>query len=134
MSDLTTMPNKPKILLVDDDSELRTLYEELLSEAGYSVDIVADGDQALKKIVVGGYNLIILDIMMPKIDGLDVLRSLKAMPSPPKNGPIIMLSALDQAQVINEAISLGASGFLHKPELTPDQFVSEIKNYIVENI
>ncbi|MFA5933378.1 MAG: response regulator [Microgenomates group bacterium] len=123
-----------RILLVDDDTELRNLYEELLITAGYIVETAVDGQTALAKITAGGYDLIILDIMMPKIDGLEVLRRLKAINPPPKNGPIVMLSALDQNTVINEAISLGASGFLHKPELTPDQFVAEVKNYIVEHV
>lgn len=120
-----------RILLVDDDEELRNLYEELLIGAGYQVEKAVDGETALAKISQGGYNLIVLDIMMPKMDGLEVLRRLKTVNPPPKNGPIVMLSALDQMNVINEAIGLGASGFLHKPELTPDQFLSEIKNYIV---
>ncbi|MDD2823356.1 MAG: response regulator [Candidatus Daviesbacteria bacterium] len=122
-----------RVLLVDDDAELRNLYEELLIGAGYQVETAVDGESALAKITAGGYDLVVLDIMMPKIDGLEVLRRLKALNPPPKNGPIVMLSALDQMQVINEAISLGAAGFLHKPELTPDQFLMEIKNYIVEH-
>jgi len=122
-----------RILLVDDDQELRNLYEELLIGAGYQVETSVDGESALAKMTTGGYDLVILDIMMPKIDGLEILRRLKAMNPMPKNGPIVMLSALDQAGVINEAISLGASGFLHKPELTPDQFLMEVKNYIVEH-
>lgn len=123
-----------RILLVDDDQELRNLYEELLIGAGYQVETAIDGESALAKMTAGGYDLIVLDIMMPKVDGLEVLRRLKTVNPPPKNGPIVMLSALDQIQVINEAIALGASGFLHKPELTPDQFLAEIKNYIVTNV
>lgn len=122
-----------RILLIDDDSELLSLYEELLIGAGYNVETAIDGESALAKISAGGYDLIVLDIMMPKIDGLEVLRRLKTINPPPKNGPIVMLSALDQIQVVNEAISLGAAGFLHKPELTPEQFLLEIKNYIVEH-
>lgn len=122
-----------RILLVDDDPELRNLYEELLLNAGYNVETAVDGETALAKMSAGGYDLVVLDIMMPKIDGLEVLRRLKTVNPPPKNGPVVMLSALDQMTVVNEAISLGAAGFLHKPELTPDQFLLEIKNYIVEH-
>lgn len=119
-----------KILLVDDDPELSSLYQELLVGEGYQVETALNGETALEKISAGGYDLILLDIMMPKIDGLEILRKLKSMEPSPKNGKIVMLSALDQVQIINEARRLGADGFLHKPDLTPEQFLDEIQNYL----
>lgn len=120
-----------KVLLVDDDRELSCLYEELLTDAGYQVEIALDGQSALTKIAAGGYDLVLLDIMMPKIDGLEVLRRIKALNLAPNNGPVVILSALDQNKITNEAKSLGAAGFMHKPELTPDQFLEEVKKYII---
>ncbi|MCH7541221.1 response regulator, partial [Patescibacteria group bacterium] len=66
-----------RILVVEDDQFLRELYDELLREEGYEVDLAPDGEIGLAKIIKGGYELILLDIMLPKIDGLEILRRVK---------------------------------------------------------
>ncbi|TSC63593.1 MAG: Fis family two component sigma-54 specific transcriptional regulator, partial [Microgenomates group bacterium Gr01-1014_93] len=80
------MDNKKKILIVEDDQFLREFYEELLQGEGYSVDAAADGDQGLTKISQGGYDLILLDIMLPKKDGMQILRELRVKPPAEFNG------------------------------------------------
>lgn len=120
-----------KILLIDDDKDIQDIYSEFLTQAGYKVDSAHDGQEGLSKILQGGYDLIILDIMMPKIDGLGILRKLKE--DPPQNiynGPIIVLSALDQEYVVNQAMELGAKGFLSKSGLTPDQALTKISEFL----
>ena len=65
-----------KLLVVDDDEYIRDLYEEILKDSGFHVDTAVDGKDGYDKIVAGSYDLILLDIMMPKMDGVEVLREL----------------------------------------------------------
>jgi DNA-binding response OmpR family regulator len=119
-----------KILIVEDDQFLREFYQELLTEEGYLADIAADGETALQKIQNNEYNLILLDIMLPKKDGLQILRELHAIPPKSTNVPIVVLTNLGQDAVIKEAFDLGAAGYLIKSALNPDQVLLEIKSYL----
>lgn len=119
-----------KILIVEDDQFLREFYQELLMGEGYNIDVSGDGQEALGKIQSGGYNLILLDIMLPKIDGLEILRRIKLAPAKQANGPIVILSNLGQDSVIKQAFDSGAGGYLIKSSLNPDQVLEEIKSYL----
>ena len=68
-----------KILLVDDDQFIREIYEELLKKAGYEVDTAVDGKEGYEKILNGGYNLILLDVMLPFLDGIGILDELTTL-------------------------------------------------------
>ena len=83
------------ILLVDDDLTLREMYEERLKQEGYLVIGAANGEEALKKAEKNGPNLIILDIMMPKLNGIDVMDKLRS-DEKTKDIPVIILTALVQ--------------------------------------
>ena len=107
------MENK-KILLIEDDQFARELYEEVLKDAGFEVDTAVDGVDGLSKMTLGGYNLILLDVMMPKMDGLDVLRELMNNPPKVKNGPIVLLTNLTNDPVIDTAYGLNAKWHLVK--------------------
>lgn len=119
-----------KILIVEDDQFLRDFYQELLASEGYSVDVAAEGETALEKIRQGGWNLVLLDIMLPKKDGLHILRELKTQPPALSNGPIVVLTNLGQDSIINQAFALGAGGYLIKSALNPDQVLAEIHNHL----
>lgn len=119
-----------RILIVEDDQFLREFYQELLTGEGYLADIAADGETALQKIQNNEYNLVLLDIMLPKKDGLQILRELKAIPPKSANVSIVVLTNLGQDAVIKEAFDLGAAGYLIKSALNPDQVLSEIKSYL----
>lgn len=121
-----------RILMVDDDNDTRDIYGEFLTGAGYQVDFAKDGEEGLAKILQGGYDLILLDIMMPKIDGLGILKKLQEIPPDPSvyNGPIVVLSALDQDYIVEEAKKLGAKGFLAKSGMTPDQALNKINEFL----
>ena len=125
------MENK-KILLVEDDQFTRELYEEVLKDAGFSVDTAVDGADGLSQMTLGGYNLILLDVMMPKMDGLDVLRSLMNNPPKVKNGPIVLLTNLTNDPVIDTAYGLNAKGHLVKSDITPGELVEHVKKYTQE--
>ncbi len=126
----TTAVNSKRILIVEDDQFLREFYDELLSGEGYITDTAADGEIGLNKIVAGGYNLILLDIMLPKKDGTQILRDLKVTPAKTPNGPIVILTNLGQDTVIETCFNLGASGYIIKSAMNPDQILKEIKNYL----
>lgn len=119
-----------RILIVEDDQFLREFYVELLQSEGFIVDVAADGDVALSKAYVGGYALILLDIMLPKKDGLQVLRDLKVSPPREANGPIVVLTNLGQDVIIKQSFALGAAGYLIKSAMNPDQVLNEIKSYL----
>ena len=126
------MENK-KILLVEDDQFTRELYEEVLKDAGFAVDTAVDGVDGLSKMTVGGYNLILLDVMMPKMDGLDVLRELMNNPPKVKNGPIVLLTNLTNDPVIDTAYGLNAKGHLVKSDITPGELVEHVKKYTADS-
>jgi len=96
--------NGKKILIADDEQYIRELYEEVLSSEGYSVEGVADGKTALEKISEGGWDLITLDVIMPKLDGLGILTKLEETPPKKKNGPIILLTSLANDPAVLEAM------------------------------
>ena len=119
-----------RILVVEDDQFLRDLYDDLLREEGYDVELAPDGQEGLDKILKGGYNLILLDIMLPKMDGLEILRQVRDKTLQKPNGPTVLLTNLGQDSIIKEGFNLGASGYLIKSAMNPDQVLSEVKVFL----
>ena len=119
-----------RILVVEDDQFLRELYDELLREEGYEVNLAVDGEEGLSKVLAGGYDLILLDIMLPKMDGLEILRQLREKHPQKPNGPVVLLTNLGQDSIIKEGFELGASGYLIKSAMNPDQVLSEVKVFL----
>ncbi len=117
-----------KILIVEDDQFLREFYQELLQAEGYNIDAAADGEVGLQKILEGGFNLILLDIMLPKKDGIQILQDIKNRSA--KKGLIVVLTNLGQDSVIKQCFDLGADGYLIKSALNPDQVLTEIKSFL----
>jgi len=125
------MDNKNiKILIIEDDQFLRDFYQELLASEGYTVDVAGDGETGLTKAQQGGLTLILLDIMLPKKDGLQILRDLKTAPPALANGPIVMLTNLGNDTIINQAFTLGASGYLIKSAMNPDEVLAEVHGFL----
>ena len=118
-----------KILIVEDDTFLRELYQELLTEEGYSVETAADGEDGEKKIKAGGLDLVLLDIMLPKKDGLGILKALSD-DEKKKIGQIVMLTNLGQDAVIKQCFEAGAAGYLIKSAFTPDQILHEVRVFL----
>lgn len=119
-----------KVLLVDDDTYIRDLYEEVLKNAGYEVDTATDGEEGLKKITEGGNDLILLDVMMPKIDGYGVLVKLADNPAKKTNGPIIILTNLANDPVIEDCLKKGAKASFIKSDHTPEEFLAAVRKYL----
>lgn len=119
-----------KILLIDDDLYIRELYQEILKDAGYEVITATDGEEGFRKINSEKYHLILLDIMMPKLDGLGLLVKLGQEQKMPKNTPVVILTNLAHESVIKKTLENGAVGFLIKSDLTPDLLVQKINSFI----
>lgn len=113
------------ILLVDDDLTLREMYEERLKAEGFTVETAKDGEEALEKATETRPNLILLDVMMPKLNGLDVLRRLKEQEET-KQIPVIVLTALIQDRERLEGITRGADDYVVKSETMPGEVIDKI--------
>ncbi len=105
---------KGRILIVDDVEENRTVLGRRLAREGYSVDSVASGEEALERIAEGGFDLVLLDVLMPGLDGFAVLERIKADPAT-RAIPVIMISALDDMASVVRCIEHGAEDYLAKP-------------------
>ena len=101
-------------LVVDDDPALQGLFSRLLSRKGFSVDAAADGRLAYDQLNRHAYSVILLDLMMPDMDGFQVVRELRANPVTAEI-PVIMITARDDLDARAEGMRLGVSDFLAKP-------------------
>ncbi len=109
----------PRILIVDDFEDARDLYAEFLRLRGFEVSSAADGESALHLALPGSYDLIILDLALPRMDGIAVLRELRRQPKTAAT-PIIILSASVGDEARDQTLLAGADLFLEKPCL-PDE-------------
>lgn len=124
---MTSPPLGVRILLVDDDEALRQMYSLILGKEGFEVHTANDGVQGLARIREGGFDLVLLDLMMPNMDGIGVLKGLQEEGPKKPIGPIVVLSNAGYDAIAKEAESLGAKGFLMKAELLPKDLVAEVK-------
>jgi len=120
---------KKKILIIEDDFFVRDLYDRELTREGFAVETAVDGPEGLLKAVETKPDLVLLDIMLPKMSGLDVLKTLKEKEET-KNIPVVLLTNLGQDSVIREGFSLGAAGYLIKAAYTPSQIIEEVKKFL----
>lgn len=125
------MEEGKNVLLVDDDLTLREMYEERLKTEGFNIIQATNGEEALQKAHETKPNVILLDIMMPKVNGFDVLKVLKADPEL-KDIPVIVLTALIQDVDRVQGKKLGAADYIVKSETMPGEVIAKIKNAIGE--
>lgn len=119
------------VLVVEDEQSLQDLYVQILKGAGYSVTAAGDGKTALETLKAHKFNLVLLDIMLPEMDGLQVLeKAVKEAGLDTSSTVVIMLTNLPQDNLVAKAITLGARGYLIKSDYTPDQLLNEIQGYL----
>ena len=123
------MDVKKKILLVEDDETLATVYQQRLELEGFTVEHVSNGEDALDAAVKFAPDLILLDVMMPKLNGFDVLDILRNTPAT-RNIHIIMLTALSQPKDEQRARELGADDFLIKSQVVIGDVVARVKHQL----
>jgi CheY-like chemotaxis protein len=122
------------ILVVDDDITLLEMYVERIKTEGAVVLEAKDGEEALQVARQNKPSIILLDLMMPKINGFDVLKALKSDPET-TNIPVVVLTALSDDQKKQQARALGATDFIVKSESLPIDVIEKIKNILAsENI
>ena len=120
---------KRKILLVEDDEVLATVYKQRLELEGFKVERVDNGEDALQAALEFEPELILLDVMMPKLNGFDVLDILRTTPAT-HNIHIIMLTALSQSKDAERAKELGADDFLVKSQVVISDVIDRIKHQL----
>ena len=118
-----------KILLIEDEIAIRDVYKELLVFEGYTVDEAGDGDQGLNKALAGDWDILLLDIMLPRRDGLEILTHLKTVPELSKK-PVVLLTNLDKESILKACMDLGANGYLVKSNINPQDVVLEVQKYL----
>lgn len=106
--------SKPRILVIEDEELVRNVLDFRLKKDGYEVVLAKDGEEALNYINNEAFNLILVDIMLPFVGGLELTTHIKSSPKT-KDTPVIVLSANGLEQVILDAFALGATDFMVKP-------------------
>lgn len=117
-----------KIFVVEDDKFLRDLITEELKREGFSVFSAVDGEEAVKRIPQEMPELVLLDLILPGIDGYEVLRQVKENPTSMKI-PIVILSNLGQKDNFEKGMNLGAADYLIKANFTPREIIAKVKKY-----
>ena len=118
-----------QILLIEDDPFLIDIYSTKLKDSGFLVEVASDGEQALEKVKAKKPDLVLLDIVLPKVSGWEILRKIKSEANL-KGLKIIILSNLGQKEEVEKGVDLGVSKYLIKAHYTPSQVVEEIKEII----
>lgn len=118
-----------KLLIVEDDPLMSRMYEKIFKFEGYEVELSVNGEEGLEKAKTAKPTLILLDIMMPKMNGLEVLEKLKADPAI-KTIPVVMLTNLAGQQDAEKALSMGAVKYIIKSEYEPKQVANMIKEIL----
>jgi CheY-like chemotaxis protein len=118
----------PKILIVEDDESLRDVYREEFESEGFIVETANDGHEGVERMAFFLPEVVLLDLMMPKMSGFDVLKSVKNNPEL-KNIPVIVLTNINP-DVTDLMKNWGAAGFLLKADNTPEQVVGKVREVL----
>ncbi len=120
---------KPLILIIEDDPLIVKMYKTKFASEGFEVVSAGDGLMGLKLATEKRPDVILLDIMMPKLSGIDTLKKLRADPTLAST-PVVVLSNLSQEEEMRAAKQLGAKEYLVKANFTPQEVVQKVKVYI----
>ena len=112
-----------RVLLVEDDFYIRGLYKMAFEKAGYDVVEVTEGNEAFSKISSDNFDFIVLDLMLPGMPGMDVLKKIKAT----SKTPVYILTNVGDEQALQEAMKLGADAYFVKVDYTPKKLVAAIE-------
>jgi DNA-binding response OmpR family regulator len=121
--------SKTKIVLVEDDNFLAGMYVTKLKLEGYDVSLASDGEKGLKLVKEELPQVVLLDVILPKMSGFDVLKDLKSDVKT-KNIPVILLTNLGQRDDVKKGLDLGAVDYLIKAHFMPSEVVEKIKRLV----
>jgi CheY-like chemotaxis protein len=119
-----------RIMVIEDYESLRLIYRKALVEAGYTVDIMADGMEALDAAALHEPDLILLDLLLPHMGGLEFLKAFNLSKHP--HVQVIVFSNLFSPNLLDEAKGLGVTHYLTKSDFTPDEMVAFVAKVLAE--
>jgi len=125
------LKENPKILMIEEDRFLRKIYKNKFSKAGFEFREAISGDEGLNKVYSEKPDLVLLDLMLPKRSGFDVLMELKRDKGTRKI-PVIILSNLAQEEDIRRVMSLGANDYLIKTEVSLSDVIDRVKECLTK--
>jgi len=125
------MPKKVKILLIEDDMALSKMYQQKFETDGYTIATANDGWDGLKKTVSEKPDLVLLDILLPGLDGIAIFKKMRAQ-NETSNTPVILLTNVGEEDAIYECFKLGAVDYLIKSEHTPSEVVKKVEDFLAE--
>ena len=123
------METKTKILIIEDDTFIMDMYQTKFEMAGFETLKAKDGDKGVKAAKKEKPDIIILDIVMPQMDGFEVLKAIKK-DSETKDIPVVLLTNLGQRENIEEGLKLGAADYIIKAHFTPDEVVGKVEKVL----
>ncbi|MDP2735192.1 MAG: response regulator [bacterium] len=123
------MEEKRTILLIEDDPLLVDIYTTKFTEAGFEVEVASSGEKALAVLPVASPRVIVMDIVLPHVDGWELLEAMQKFRNLERT-KILVLSNLGQKEEIEKGIALGADRYLIKAHFTPSQVVEEINSML----
>jgi DNA-binding NtrC family response regulator len=112
MKDLRKTDSIARILIIEDDEEMRSLLEDILSEEGFQTESVSNGSEGLRKVTQEPFDLILTDIRMPGLTGLDILPVIRRLRP---EAPVIVITAFGNEEIRRRSVEKGATGYLEKP-------------------
>lgn len=125
----TAVATSRSILCIEDEPFISELYARALRKSGYDVTVKADGVEALEEAQTNKYDLILLDLMVPNLTGIEILKALKDPARvPPLKSKIVIATNLEQREEVRADIESHADGYLVKAELTPRELVTFLDN------
>lgn len=120
------------ILIVEDEEFIRQLYVLVFKKSDYNVVEAADGQEAIDKALGTVMDMILLDIMLPKVNGLEVLKKVRESDTPAKETPVYLITNLGQEDIMKQAFQLGANGYLVKAQVNPSDIVNEVNKFFTK--
>ncbi len=125
------MSDAKKVLVVEDEQILLKTIQFTLKDAGYEVLVAMDGEEASSAIAEHRPDIVLLDILLPKKNGMDVLREMRANEST-KNIPVLLLTNLSDQESISDGVALGAQGYFVKSDMTLDEIAAKVAETLSE--
>ncbi len=129
--DISSKTVGKKVLIVEDEQFISELYVQSLTKAGYSVQVADDGLKALNAAQTNDFDVVLLDIMLPNLNGTEILKILRdSQKTPNFDGKIIVTTNLEMDEQLRTAIESQADGYLVKAEVTPKELVTYLDQLI----
>ena len=122
-------PRRARVLLIEDDTSIALMYQLQLVNDGYDVELATDGVSGLQRVQDAPPDLVLLDIRLPRLPGLDVLRAITLDPGL-AGVPVLILSNYGEPSMVKEGLQLGARDYLIKSQTTPIQLSMRLRDYL----